>query len=256
MGQGARTVLPMLASEALGLPLERIRYHQPDTSAVPDSGPTVASRTTMVVGRILVSACEDLLRQVKETAGEGDDAFARAAAAGLTGHGVYEHDERIVWDQERHRGDAYQAWSWGAVGLEVDVDLDTFEVHPRHCCFVVEIGRAVNPVLCVGQVEGGALQGLAWGCIEEIKTAGGRYLNDRMSTCIIPTSLDAPDFDVELLELPSDRGPYGAKGLGELPMNGGAPALAAAVADALGFDVAAAPATPDYLLVRSREARA
>jgi CO/xanthine dehydrogenase Mo-binding subunit len=256
MGQGARTVLPMLAAEALDLPLERVRYHQPDTSKVPDSGPTVASRTTMVVGRILVSACADLVRRVRETAGEGDDAFARAASAGLVGHGVYEHDDRIVWDQANHRGDAYQAWSWAAVGMEVDVDVDTFEVLPRHCCHVVEIGRAVNPVLCVGQVEGGTLQGLAWGCIEEIKAAGGRYLNDRMATCIIPTSLDAPDFDVELLELPSDRGPYGAKGLGELPMNGGAPALAAAVADALGFDVAVAPATPDYLLARSAEVRA
>jgi CO/xanthine dehydrogenase Mo-binding subunit len=237
MGQGAETVLPMIAAEALGLPLEKVRYHQPDTSAVADSGPTVASRTTMVVGRILAQACRELVVAEADGATAPCEAIAR-----------YEPDPAMAWDQSRHHGDAYQGYAWGAAVVEVEVDTDTLEIRPVHCTAVVEIGRAVNPVLCVGQVEGGVLQGLAWGSLEEVKTEGGRYLNDRMSTYIIPTCLDAPDFKVELVEQPCARGAYGAKGLGELPMNMGAPALVAAVEDALGFAADEIPLTPERLL--------
>ncbi len=256
MGQGAATVLPQIAAEALGVPIERIRFHQPDTSEVPDSGPTVASRTTMVVGRILVAACRQLVDKARAFAGDKSaDPLLDAGHAGLTATAVYEPDPDIEWDQATLHGDAYQGWSWAAAVAEVEVDTDTMEVRPVKLTHVVEIGRAVNPVLCVGQVEGGALQGLAWGHLEEMKLKDGRYWNDRMSTYIIPTSLDAPDFDVELVELPSPRGPFGAKGLGELPMNAGAPALAAAIEDALGMEVFEAPVTPEILLARRREVR-
>ena len=237
MGQGAETVLPMIAAEALGLPPERVRYHQPDTSVVADSGPTVASRTTMVVGRILVRACRNLL-----------DAEADGAAAPCEATARYEPDPDMDWDQSRFQGDAYQGYAWCAAVVEVEVDTDTLEIRPLHCTTVAEIGRAINPVLCVGQIEGGVLQGLAWGSLEEVKAEGGRYLNDRMSTYIIPTCLDAPDFKVELAEQPCDRGAYGAKGLGELPMNVGAPALVAAVEDALGYAGDEIPLTPERLL--------
>ncbi|MBK7702239.1 MAG: xanthine dehydrogenase family protein [bacterium] len=256
MGQGAATVLPQIAAEALGVPVGRIRFHQPDTSVVPDSGPTVASRTTMVVGRILVAACRQLADKARAFAGDkAADPLLAAGHAGLTATAVYEPDPDIDWDQSTMHGDAYQGWSWAAAVAEVEVDVDTMEVRPVRLTHVVEIGRAVNPVLCVGQVEGGALQGLAWGHLEEMKLRDGRYWNDRMSTYIIPTSLDAPDFDVELAELPSPRGPFGAKGLGELPLNAGAPALAAAVEDALDIEVFEAPVTPEILLARRREVR-
>jgi len=105
----------------------------------------------------------------------------------------------------------------------------------------------------VGQVEGGVLQGLAWGSLEEVKTEGGRYLNDRMATYIIPTCLDAPDFQVEMAEVPSPRGAYGAKGLGEMPMNVGAPALASALEDPLGFAGDEIPLTPERLMENGPE---
>ena len=237
MGQGAETVLPMIAAEALGLQPERINYHQPDTSAVADSGPTVASRTTMVVGRILVRACRNLL-----------EAEAGGASAPCEATARYEPDPDMDWDQSRFQGNAYQGYAWCAAVVEVEVDTDTLEIRPLHCTAVAEIGRAINPVLCVGQIEGGVLQGLAWGSLEEVKTEGGRYLNDRMSTYIIPTCLDTPDFKVELAEQPCDRGAYGAKGLGELPMNVGAPALVSAVEDALGYAGDEIPLTPERLL--------
>ncbi len=254
MGQGAATVLPMLAAEALGVPVDRVRYREPDTSVVPDSGPTVASRTTMVVGRLVVEACHDLLRQVRERVPDPDTdpaaAIGRAAAGGdLVGRARYRHPEELAWDPDRHRGSAYPAYSWGAVVAEVEVETDTLRVRPVRVTAVMEIGRVVNPVLAAGQVEGGLLQGLAWGYLEEMKTDDrGRYINDRMATYVVPTALDSPDITVDFLEIPTRHGPYGAKGLGELPMNGGAPALAAAVTDATGLFPNVAPATPEVLL--------
>lgn len=242
MGQGAETVLPMIAAEALDLPPEQVAYHRPDTAAVADSGPTVASRTTMVVGRILVRACRELIA-----------AEAAGATAPCEASARYEPDPQADWDQSRYRGHAYQGYAWSAGVVEVEADADTYEVHTRQCTVVAEIGQAINPVLCVGQIEGGVLQGLAWGALEEVKTADGRYLNDRLATCVIPTSLDAPDFRVEIAEQPSPRGAYGAKGLGELPMNLGAPLLAAAVEDALGWAGDEAPLTPDRLLANRPE---
>ncbi len=261
MGQGAETVLPAIAAEALDLPLEAVRYHQPDTAAVPDSGPTVASRTTMVVGKVLVQACDDLVRRARAHGADARAAWSAQAAAGeaLVGEGRYEPDPDIRWDQEHHHGDAYPGYAWMATVVEAAVDTDTLEIHPERVTAVAEIGTAINPVLCVGQVEGGMVQSLAWGYLEEVKLDGGRYLNDRLATYIIPTCLDAPRFEVELAAEPSPRGAYGAKGLGELPMNGGAPALAAAIEHALGIAPDTIPMTPDRLLeqlqARAQEAR-
>lgn len=284
MGQGASTVLCMIAAEALGYPPAKVRHPLPDTSVVPDSGPTVASRTTMVVGRIVVDACRDLMRTVREhlarergvsadavridergarvdgrRAGNrpGDDpeadgfpavASRLAAQHGpLTGRASYESPPNVRWDEERYRGDAYKAYSWIANVVEVDVDPDTLEVRPARATSVVEIGRAIHPVLAAGQVEGGVLQALGWGYLEEIKVEAGRYLNDRMTTYIIPTSLDAPEMAVEIAEIPYARGPYGAKGLGELPMDVGAAALAGAIDQATGTFSREIPVTPERL---------
>jgi CO/xanthine dehydrogenase Mo-binding subunit len=140
--------------------------------------------------------------------------------------------------------------------VEVEVDPDTLEIRPKRVVSVVEIGRAIHPVLAIGQVEGGTLQAIAWGYLEEVKLDGGRYLNDRMTTYIIPTSRDVPDLQVELTELPYEHGPFGAKGLGELPMDAGAPALAAAIDQATGVFSTAIPITPEALhaALRAREA--
>jgi CO/xanthine dehydrogenase Mo-binding subunit len=241
MGQGAATVLCQIAAETLGVPLERVLMPLPDTSLVPDSGPTVASRTTMIVGRILVDACHDLARKL---------AAARASGnrGPVTGEAAYEPTPGLAWDEAAYHGDAYKAYAWGADVVEVEVDQDTLEVSPVRAWSVVEIGRAVHPVLAAGQVEGGTLQGFGWAGLEEIKSSGGHFLNDRMATYIVPTALDAPPITVEIIELPHPRGPLGAKGLGELPIDGAAPAFAAAVTDATGLFPCELPITPERLL--------
>jgi len=280
MGQGAGTTLCMIAAEALGLPIETVTYPFPDTSRVPDSGPTVASRTTMIVGRVVADASADLATRLtadvakrhdvaRETISCRDgrlfaegrelESFQAAGMVYLEEHGELKGEASFVpmpdlqWDEENYKGVAYKAYSWGANVVEVEVDMDTLEVRPVRCTAVVEIGRAINPVVCVGQVQGGTLQALGYGCLEEMKLEQGRYLNDRSATYIIPTALDAPDFEVDIAELPWSRGPHGAKGLGELPHDGAAPALAAAVEDATGLSPAEIPVTPEKLFKMAKE---
>ncbi len=275
MGQGASTVLSMIAAEALGLPLDRVRHPNPDTSQVPDSGPTVASRTTMIVGRIVIDACNDMIATLKTAVGrwhdvapdrialengrfaiEGralgsfEDSAARFAKeiGALRGEAVYAPTPGLRWDEKNYRGDAYKAYSWGANVVEIEIDPDTLVVRPTKATAVVEIGRAIHPVLAIGQVEGGTLQALGYGYMEEILLDHGKYRNDRMATYIIPTSLDAPEFEVAIAEMPSECGPYGAKGLGELPFDGGAPAIVSAITSALGIEACEIPLTPEKLL--------
>jgi CO/xanthine dehydrogenase Mo-binding subunit len=281
MGQGAATVLPMIAAGTLGLPLELAFMAQPDTSRVPDSGTTVASRTVMVVGKILVDACRELAEKVRThlAARLGldedllvfqDGAFARdgqavaafldaaraavAESGPLEGTAAYEPVPGVGWNDETYSGDAYKAYAWGADVIEVEVDTETMEVHPLRATMAVEIGRAIHPVLAVGQIEGGTLQAIGWGSMEEIKVEKGRFLNDRLATYIIPTALDAPSLVVDVAETPYVRGPFGAKGIGELPADGAAPALAAAISQATGLFPTDLPVTPERLLALQEEA--
>jgi CO/xanthine dehydrogenase Mo-binding subunit len=215
MGQGAGTTLPMIAAQALGLPLDRVRHVQPDTSVVPDSGPTVASRTTVIVGRLVLDACRAWLTELERrladrhgvslaeiecgehglTVGGRDLGSLLECAAQcvtdsgpLLGEARFQQAPGLHWDNATFRGDAYAAYSWGACVVDVEVDTDTYSVQPLRAAAVVEIGRAVHPVLAAGQVEGGLLQSLGWGYLEEMQVLGGRYLNDRLATYIIPTA--------------------------------------------------------------------
>jgi CO/xanthine dehydrogenase Mo-binding subunit len=136
------------------------------------------------------------------------------------------------------------------------VDPDTLEVRVDKATAVCEIGRAIHPELCRGQIEGGTLQAIGFGLLEELKTEDGRILNDRLQTYMVPTSVDAPDLAIHLLEKPWEGGPSGAKGIGELPMDGGAPAALQAVENATGLIADEAPATPEVLLELQANRRA
>jgi len=251
IGQGATTVLAQLVAEALGIAVDDVDVAQVDTSVVPDSGPTVASRTTMIVGGLLVVTARRLRAEVEAQTG---GSFADSYRAWAAEHGPVRVDERfagfpgVEWDDATHRGDAYPAYSWVAAVAEVDVDLDTGEVFVRSVVSVDEIGRVVNRVLATGQIEGGTLQAVGYATIEEVKVDEGRYVNDRLATYLIPTSLDAPAITAILVEQPFSGVPHGAKGLGELPMDVGAPAVVAAIHDATGVWIDTLPATPERIL--------
>ncbi|HEX5759838.1 MAG TPA: xanthine dehydrogenase family protein molybdopterin-binding subunit [Thermoanaerobaculia bacterium] len=264
MGQGCAAVFPQIAAAAAGVAEEDLVFAEPDTGEVPDSGPTVASRTTMIVGGAIARAVSELRRRVDAwLAAHGEEpgpfraAAARYVAAGEPAEVVVHHEtpEAQRFDEERYQGAAYPTFAWGADVAEVEVDPDTYAVRPLRVTAVCEVGRAIHPRLCAGQVEGGTLQAVGWALLEEVKLEGGRYLNDRLATYIIPTARDAPRIDVHLLERPWEGGPFGAKGMGELPMDGGAPAVAAAVENATGLAVEEVPITPERLFDLDRAGR-
>ena len=251
MGQGTKTIFPQLVADALGVPMETVEIAPQDTAFVPDSGPTVASRTAMVVGGLLIKAAQRLRAQVEAATGGTFAAtyrdYAKTSGA-LRIDQVFEPYPGVGFDDETYRGDAYPAFGWAACVASVEVDLDTGEVHVRDIVAADDIGRVIHPVLAEGQVEGGTLQAVGYATIEEIKLRDGRYLNDRLATYIIPTSLDAPRITTILVEAPFDAVPHGAKGVGELPMDVGAPAVIAAIADATGVWIADLPASPERIL--------
>jgi len=247
MGQGTKTIFPQLVADALGVEYAEVEIAPQDTSIVPDSGPTVASRTAMVVGGLLIRASARLRAHVEEKT-------SRPFAESYHEAGPIRIDEQFVpypgepFDDKTYRGDAYPAFGWACAVARVDVDLDTGEVTVRDCVSADDVGHVIHPILAEGQVEGGTLQAIGYATIEEMKLVDGRYLNDRLATYLIPTSLDAPRIRSVLVEKPFSGAPHGAKGVGELPMDVGAPAVVAAIHDATGAWIHDLPATPERIL--------
>jgi CO/xanthine dehydrogenase Mo-binding subunit len=206
----------------------------------------------MVVGGLLIKAARRLRETVE--ARNGDRSFGSVYREDAALHGPTRIDQPfepypgVQFDDETYRGDAYPAFGWAACVASVDVDLDSGEVTVRDVVAADDVGRVIHPVLAEGQVEGGTLQAIGYATVEEIKLRDGRYLNDRLATYIIPTSLDAPRITSILVEAPFSLAPHGAKGVGELPMDVGAPAVVAAIHDAIGVWVHDLPATPERIL--------
>jgi CO/xanthine dehydrogenase Mo-binding subunit len=252
MGQGTKTIFPQLVAAELGLAADEVEMAPQDTALVPDSGPTVASRTAMVVGGLLIQAARRLRAEVEERNDGGP--FADVRARDAVAHGATRIDQQfepyphVHFDDDTYRGDAYPAFGWAACVATVDVDLDSGEVTVRDVVAADDVGKVIHPVLAEGQVEGGTLQAIGYATIEEIKLRDGRYLNDRLATYIIPTALDAPRIHAILVEAPFSGAPHGAKGVGELPMDVGAPAVVAAIHDAIGAWIHELPASPERIL--------
>jgi CO/xanthine dehydrogenase Mo-binding subunit len=254
MGQGTRTILAQAAADGLGVPVERVLTEDPDTARVPNSGPTVASRTGMVIGGLLVRAGRELRARLEAEAGGPLDAdgiareVARLAAAGSFRHLVrYEPPPGIHWDEERYRGDAYASYAWSCQVAAVEVDVLTGETRVLDFTAVQDIGRVMNPVLAGGQVEGGVAQGVGWALLENVVWDRGRMANASMTDYVVPTAMDTPPIRTVFLEPPAGAS-AGPKGLGELPMDGPAPAILNAVRHALGTAPRCVPATPERVL--------
>jgi CO/xanthine dehydrogenase Mo-binding subunit len=257
IGQGAITVFTQMVAERLGVAPGLVLVETPDTDRVPDSGPTVASRTTMVVGGLLEDCARGLRERLElfaERAIDGGADFQRVARRFLDQRGPlrvgrgYRKPPWIEWNDDTYQGDAYPCFSYGAIAVEVEVDLDTGEVRVLKATTAQDVGKAIHPLLCTGQIEGGTLQGLGWALLEEVRWKDGRIWNHQLTNYIIPTSMDAPPFDVVLVENPFPGGPFGAKGVGELPMDLPAGAVVAAIAHATGACVDEIPITPERLL--------
>jgi CO/xanthine dehydrogenase Mo-binding subunit len=243
IGQGTRTMHAQIVAETLGIPYSRVEVSEADTGEVPDSGPTVASRTCMIVGRILETCAEEMKRRLKKM----------SPREYLEKHGPllitkeYVKPAELTWSDETYRGDAYGAYGWGCDVAEVERNPDTFEVRPTRVTAVAEIGKAIHPVLAAGQIEGGTAQGIGYALLEEVVMRDGRMANAQLTNYTIPTTLDTPQIDTVILENGYAHGPFGAKGVGEMPIDGPAPAIVNAIRH-MGIDMREIPATPERIM--------
>jgi CO/xanthine dehydrogenase Mo-binding subunit len=254
-GQGTNTVLSQIAAETLGLPYEDVEVAQPDTGDVPNSGPTVASRTAMVVGKLVASAAKGLEQTLTASGMLATtytaEEFRAACRAYVAAHGRfrslarYDQPANIFWDDKNYRGEAYSAFAWAVYIAEVTVDLTTYGITVDDFVALQEIGRVLNPVLARGQIIGGVAQGIGFALYEKVEWRDGRMQNGQMTNYIMPTSADIPPIRVFFEELGNTHGAYGAKGIGELPMDGPAPAIVNAIEDALGIPMDSIPLLPE-----------
>jgi CO/xanthine dehydrogenase Mo-binding subunit len=257
-GQGTKTVLSQIAAETLGLSYEDVDVAPADTMVVPNSGPTVASRTVMVVGKLVHSAAIGI-RQTLKKCGLLDDSyspeeFRSACRQYVASHGEfrswarYEAPPDVFWDDETYRGEAYAAFAWAVYIATVSVDLTTYSVAVDDFVALQEVGRVLHPVLAKGQITGGVAQAIGLSLYEKVVWQNGRMQNGQMTNYIMPTSSDLPPIRVFFEELGNIHGAFGAKGIGELPMDGPAPAIANAVEDALHARCDSVPLLPEDIL--------
>jgi CO/xanthine dehydrogenase Mo-binding subunit len=247
IGQGTRTMHAQIVAEALGIPYDAVEVSEADTSRVPDSGPTVASRTCMIVGKLLQRAAVQMRERL---AGVSPAEYYKQHGSFVVTT-QYQPPEGLVWDDERYVGDAYGSYAWGCNVVELDVDRTTWDVRPTKVTSVVEIGKAIHPRMAAGQVEGGTVQALGWALLEDVVMRDGRMANAQLTNYIIPTTRDTPPMETVILEQPYAHGPYGAKGVGEMPIDGPAAAVVNALRS-IGHDVQAIPVTPERLMSAAR----
>ncbi len=241
IGQGVLTTFRKVASAVLGIPMDRVIYDRPDTDLVPDSGPTVASRSIMVVGYLIQEAAKKLKACWK-------DGVEQEAVQD------YSHPSHLQWDGNALIGDAYPTYGWGINAVEVALDPATCEVDVKRIWTIYDVGMPIDSLIVEGQAQGGMIQALGYGGLEKMELADGRFRQDSFTDYMIPTSMDFPSVGVELVENPYPFGPFGAKGAGELVFDGGAPAFALAVQDAAGILINEIPVTPERImeLIRAR----
>ena len=271
-GQGTNTILSQVCAQTLRIAYEEVLVAQPDTSVVPNSGPTVASRTAMIVGKLVERASESMLAtlapyfnapadfdcsvacDIPATYTPAD--FKRAAQAYLARHGSlvaearYEAPGNIFWDDDQYRGDAYPTYAWAVYVAEVAVDTLTYMAEVTDFHALQEVGKVIHPVLARGQVEGGVAQGIGYALYEKCEYKDGLMRNNQMTNYIMPTSADLPPIHVYFEETPSIHGPGGAKGIGELPMDGPAPAILNAIEHATGISFTEIPLLPEDIFER------
>ena len=259
IGQGTNTIFGLIAAEALNLDYDMIEIARPDTVNVPNSGPTVASRTVMIVGKLVESAALGLKQALINSGflnqGYSQTEFQQACASyvekrgALKSYSQYKQPENIRWDDEKYQGDAYGAFAWAVYVAEVTIDPITYEAHVDDFVAVQEVGHVMHPVLAAGQIEGGVAQAIGFTLFENVVWRDGRMVNNQMTNYIIPTAADIPPIRVFFEETPCELGPSGAKGIGELPMDGAAPAILNAIEHATGLSLIHVPLMPEALML-------
>lgn len=235
IGQGLHTTFRKIASYNLNIPLEDIDIAEYDTDIVPNTGPTVASRSVMIVGYLIQEASKKL----KERWNESDEIEITE---------YYKHPTHLVdWDTNTLRGDAYPSYGLGINVVEVEIDKYTLEVKIVGVWAVFDCGYPIDEKIVEGQIKGGVAQALGWGALEKIVNKDGKFLQVKMSDYMIPTSLDLPEIKTYIMCEPYQYGPLGAKGIGEITFDGAASAYASAMENALKHHFTSIPILPENI---------
>ncbi len=235
IGQGLSLTFCKIVAKTLDIALDHVHLATPDTDKVPDSGPTVASRSILIVGYLLENAAKEL----KESWIDGKTQRVEQ---------VYKKPDYHHWDQQTYQGNAYQATSYGINVVELELGLLTGQSEILGVCAVYDIGHAIDSQVFRGQIDGGLVQAIGYGSSEKLElTAEGAFAQKSMADYVIPTSLDVPTIVSDLVDNPYDFGPQGAKGGGELTHNGGAAAYVAAVESAIGVKISSIPVSPELV---------
>jgi len=276
LGQGLITILSQIASQELGIPYKKIRVFNADTALTPDSGPVSASRSTFVQGAAIVDACNQLKDVMLDIASKllqtpiedlllengfvknknnlknsisidkiGNEISNRGLKSRVSG---WYSNTTVDVDSETSQGDAFSQYAWASQMASVEVDLDTGKVKVITIISSTDAGKAVNPQLVEGQIEGGVIQGVGYALFEEMKVVNGEFLNASLSNYIIPTSADSPEIISLIVEIPDPFSPHGVKGVGEPAMIPTAPAILNAINNAIGKRICVIPATPERIL--------
>ena len=237
VGQGTHTVMLQMAAEAVGVPYEKVRILASDSATMENSGSVSASRMTFMSGNAIRGAAEAALTKWK--------AEERPAIAEYK----YLAPRTNQFDKETGYSTPNFAYAFVAQAAEVEVDTETGHVRVLRIVSADDIGKPINPALVEGQVEGAVVQAQGYSLMEDYRTRDGLVLTDQLSTYLIPTIWDIPEkVETVFVEVPDPNGPWGARGVGELPFLTVAPAIAAAIHDATGVWIDEFPFTPERVL--------
>lgn len=235
MGQGLKTTMSKIVATVLDFSMSRIIYNNPDTDLVPNSGPTVASRSILIVGELVRKAAE----QIKARWDEAEEFVVEEN---------YKHPEGFYFDANTLKGDVYNTYSFGVNVVEVEVDPVTYQANTTGVWTVFDVGHAIDEKIIEGQIEGGVVQGLGYGSIEVMQAREGRLLQKTNTDYVIPTAMDFPKVNVALVNSPYKNGPFGAKSAGELTLIGAGTAYALAVQNAIKRPINKLPVTDEYIM--------
>ena len=281
VGQGAKTAMVQIGAEVLGLTVEDIELVHEDTSLMPDSGTAAATRQTYNTGNAIKVACENMRNELFERARiqlglnstvglileKGEvvlSFFPQKRISYRKLFDIYANENMIEasgiftaqtteMDEETGQGAPYWPYTFNACAVEVEVDTNTGVVNLLRSTFAQDAGRAVNPMLLEGQMDGGFAMALGYALFEDLNLENGKMKNNKFSKYLLPTAMDMIDVDNIIVEDPESTAPYGAKGIGEPVMIPIAPAILNAIYNAIGVRVKELPVTPEKLIKAIRE---
>jgi len=275
VGQGAKTIMSQIPAEVLGITVDDIIFINEDTSITPDAGTAAASRQTYNTGNAIKKAAEALRKKIVKIAVEmlavnsdtglvvkNSSVYIKTfpekkvtfkEIADKLGDNTLREEATFIahstqMDDETGQGSPYWPYTFGACGVEVEVDTETGRVEIVDAVVAQDVGKAINPKLIEGQIDGGFAMGYGYAIMEDLKVVNGKIKNNRFTNYLIPTSLDMPEINASIIEDPESTAPFGAKGIGEPVMVYVAPAILNAIYNAVGIRMTEIPVTPEKLL--------